>query len=77
MSEIWKKTGERRRISRVCRRFSRIFLRIKKETETVATRKFTSETTISVSRIRQNSGGHYTRTKIPCKPLAREHIIEI
>ncbi len=48
--------------------FSRIFSSVKKETETVAPRKFTSETTISVSRARQNSDGQYTRTKIPCKP---------
>jgi hypothetical protein len=46
----------------------RNFLSLKKETETAAPRKNTSETTISVSQARQNSGGHYTRTKIPCKP---------
>ena len=48
--------------------FLRIFSNVKKEIETVAPRKFTSETTISISPDRPNSGGHYTRTKIPCKP---------
>ena len=50
---------------------SAVFFQIfdaQKKSEIAAPRIFTRETTISDNLARQNSGGHYTRTKIPCKP---------